>query len=363
VLPIRDQPLRTLSLAVLGIGVVSGVASSLTLVRDAAVAGAGWYLLLKNTIYWGTWAVMIPAAVRVASAIRTRQWPWPVALGAHALAGITCAAVHLSAISGASAVLAAGLMGQPLTWRAASPGLTIGWRLIIEWELTMYAALAAFAHATSLQMEVRRRAVSEARLEASLAEARLLSLQRQLQPHFLFNTLHAVSALIRRDPDTAEAMIERLGRLLRTALRTGPAVEVSVAQDLAALEDYLAIEEVQMRERLSVSFELDRGVLGAAMPALLLQPLVENSVRHGLQPRARGGSIRISARRVSDDLCLEVVDDGVGLNGAGDRGNGVGLANTRSRLEQLYGARQSFSVAALDTGGVRVRVTMPFRLL
>jgi len=127
----------------------------------------------------------------------------------------------------------------------------------------MYAALAALAYAMALQAEVRRRAVSEAQLEASLAQARLLALQRQLQPHFLFNTLHAVSSLLRRDPDAAESMIERLGRLLRTTLRDTHANEVTLAQDLAALDDYLAIESVQMRERLTVTFAIDAEVLDA----------------------------------------------------------------------------------------------------
>ncbi len=360
---IRDQSLRTLSLAVAALGVASGIIASLTLTPHQAAGAGRWYVVLKNASYWGVWALMIPVAVAVALAIRRRRWPWPLALFAHGAAGAACAGLHVSALAGIDLLLRYGLWRQALTWFQFITELSGSTRLTIEWELTMYAALAAFAYATALQAEVRRHAVSEARLEASLAEARLLSLQRQLQPHFLFNTLHAVSALIRRDPDTAEAMIERLGRLLRTTLRTGAAVEVSVAQDVAALNDYLAIEAVQMRERLTVSFAMDDDVMGAAVPALLLQPLVENSVRHGLQPRGRGGAIHVSARRASDDLCLEIVDDGMGLQPTAGGGTGVGLANTRSRLEQLYGSRQSFSLAAVESGGVRVRITLPFRLL
>jgi two-component system LytT family sensor kinase len=335
----------------------------MTLEPAAAAGGGRAYVLLKNATYWGVWAVMIPAAVSVALGIRRGRWPWPLTLGAHCVAGATFTGVHLAAISGLEVVLRFWLLHRTITWDQLITYLAGSLRFTVEWELTMYAALAAFAYATSLQAEVRKHAVAEARLQTSLAEARLQSLQRQLQPHFLFNTLHAVSSLIRRDPDTAEAMIERLGRLLRTTLRTGAASEVSVAQDLAALEDYLAIEAVQMRERLHVSFALDENVLGAAVPALLLQPLVENSVRHGLQPRERGGSIHVSARRSSGDLCLEIVDDGMGLHPQADQSTGVGLANTRSRLEQLYGSRQSFSLAAVDTGGVRVRITLPFRIL
>jgi two-component system LytT family sensor kinase len=340
---LRDQPLKTLAIAVTALGVVSGLVASFSAVAE----GEGWYFLFKTSAYWTIWALLIPVAVTMAMGIRRRQWGWPLALCAHATAGVLCAGLHLAGLYAIDFVLHFALWDLFMTWQDVARNLSGSTRLLIEWELTMYAALAAFAYATSL--------------ETSLAEARLLSLQRQLQPHFLFNTLHAISALIRRDPDTAEAMIERLARLLRTSLRTGAASEVSVAQDLAALRDYLAIEAVQMRERLHVSFDLEDEAMGAAVPAMLLQPLVENSVRHGLQPRDRGGSIHVSVKRASDDLCLEVVDDGVGLQADGSRGIGVGLANTRSRLAQLYGVRQSFSLTVLDAGGVRVRITLPFR--
>jgi two-component system, LytTR family, sensor kinase len=356
---VRDQPLRTLSFAVAAIGVVSGIITSQTMAAD----GAGWYVLLKNSAYWSAWALLIPLAVAMAMGIRQRRWPWPVALGAHGAAAALCAGLHLAAISGLDYFLRSVLFPDPVTWAQVFRSLGFSLRFTLEWEVTMYGALAAFAYATSLQADVRKHEVAEAQLSTSLAEARLQALQRQLQPHFLFNTMHAVSALIRRDPDTAEAMIERLARLLRTSLRSGTATEVTVAEDLAALKDYLAIEEVQMRERLQVSFALEDEVMGAAVPALLLQPLVENSVRHGLQPRGRGGAIHVSVKRASEDLCLEVLDDGVGLQPNASGGAGVGLANTRSRLAQLYGSRQSFSLAGVETGGVHVRITLPFRTL
>lgn len=328
-----------------------------------AEGGARWFLAVKNIAYWGIWAALIPAVVRVALLIRSQQWKLPATLGAHAVAGAACAVVHLGMLSAVDLIGRVWILGEPASWQAAMLDLAVSTpRLIVEWEFTMYAALAAFAYATTFEAELRRRSVSEAELKASLADARLSSLQRQLQPHFLFNTLHAVSSLIRRDPGTAEIVIERLGRLLRTTLRTA-ATEGTVAEDLAALNDYLAIESVQMGGRLRVEFDIAEDVNDCAVPTLLLQPLVENSIRHGLQPRARGGSIVISARRAGDDLCVEVVDDGVGLQPAGERGSGVGLANTRSRLEQLHGTRQSFAVEPVESGGVRVTVTVPFRII
>jgi two-component system LytT family sensor kinase len=318
-------------------------------------------MALLNTAYWGTWAALIPAVAHAALLIRSQRWGLPATVGAHAAAGTACAALHLSIVSGVDLLGRAWILRQAAPWQGVLNNLAASTpRLLVEWEFTMYAALAAFAYARAFEAELRQRSVHEAELKASLADARLSSLQRQLQPHFLFNTLHAVSSLIRRDPSTAEIVIENLGRLLRTTLRTG-AAEVSVAHDLAALKDYLAIETVQMGARLNVVFAIDPDVLGCAVPTLLLQPLVENSVRHGLQPRGRGGRIQISARRIGDDLRLEVADDGVGLQSAGTRGTGVGLANTRSRLEQLYGTRQSLIVAPIESGGVCVTVTVPFR--
>jgi two-component system LytT family sensor kinase len=357
----RDRQLYWLSLAVGSIGIVSAFVAGITLTPEEAEGGQRWYLAIKNTAYWGTWAALIPAVVHTALLIRNQRWGLAATLGAHAVAGATCATVHLGILSGVDLLGRVWILGQPMSWQAVMRDLAASTpRLIIEWEFTMYAALTAFAYATTFEAELRRRSVSEAELKASLADARLSSLQRQLQPHFLFNTLHAVSSLIRRDPATAETVIEHLGRLLRTTLRTG-AAECTLAQDLDALQHYLAIETVQMGDRLKVEFAIDHDVLGGAVPILLMQPLVENSVRHGLQPRARGGRILISARKAGDDLHLEVVDDGIGLQPAGTKGTGVGLANTRSRLEQLYGTRQSFTVAPVESGGVRVTVKVPFR--
>lgn len=358
----REFQWRTLSAVVVAIGVASGVIATFTLTPAEVAAGRGSTVLVMNVVYWGSWALLIPVAMFLALRIRARTWPWPAALVAHALVGAMLAITHLAVLSVASQVLIWSTLGYPMTWRRFAFNITSTPRLAVEWEFTMYAALAAVAYAMALQAEVRRRAVSEARLETSLAQARLLALQRQLQPHFLFNTLHAVSSLLRRDPDAAESMIERLGRLLRTTLRDSGANEVTLAQDLAALDDYLAIESVQMRERLNVTFAVDAGALDASVPVLLLQPLVENSVRHGLQPRARGGSVHVSARRIGDDLCLQVCDDGIGLSAMGTQSTGVGLANTRGRLKQLYGVRQSFEIAEKSGGGVTVRVTLPFRV-
>lgn len=352
--------LRNLSFAVLLVGVCSAALVVLT-VTPAQGGLNHWYLGVLNIVYWGAWAALIPVAARVAWWIRAQFTDWRIAVFVHIAAAALCALLHITAISTARVLLNYWVAGEPILADSIWGNVTGTGRQLLEWEFTMYGAISVFAYAAALQEEARRRELAVVQLQAGLVEARLLSLQRQLQPHFLFNTLHAVSVLIRRDPATAETMIDRLSKLLRTTFRSGAAAEVRLADDLATLYDYVAIESAQMRERLSVSYDIDDAALDAAVPVLLTQPLVENAVRHGVQPRASGGAVRVSARRRGGDLHISIVDDGVGLSDTVSETGGVGLANTRSRLEQLYGARYEFSVTDLDTGGVCVSLRIPFR--
>ncbi len=355
----RDRSLTNLSLTLLAIGACSG--ALVVLIQPASVAGLNrWSVGSLNVIYWGTWAALVPVAVRLASWIRSTARHQGLALAAHIVAASACAVLHLTVLSAAQLTLRGGVTTPHLALRVGDR-LVATERLAWEWEFTMYAAIAVFSYAMALQAEGRQRDVAVAQLQTGLAEARLLSLQRQLQPHFLFNTLHAVAALIHRDPATAEAMIERLSGLLRTTFRSGSAAEVPFAEDLGTLEDYVAIEKEQMRARLDVAFDIDSDVADAAVPVLLMQPLVENAVRHGLQPRVAGGRVRVQARRVEDALQIDIVDDGVGLAATAAHSTGVGLANTRSRLQQLYGERHRFTVAEAPGGGVHVCVRLPFR--
>jgi LytS/YehU family sensor histidine kinase len=188
-------------------------------------------------------------------------------------------------------------------------------------------------------------------------------LQRQLQPHFLFNTLHTISSLMRNDVDAADIMIDRLSGLLRMSLRSN-AQEVSVKQEIEILESYVAIEQTRFRDRLSVTIDVDPDVLDARVPHLLLQPLVENAVRHGIAPRARRGRIDIRVFRGDARLELEVRDsgDGLPLDRIVALNDGVGLSNTRARLAHLYGPAHRFVFANVDGGGFQVTVSIPFHV-
>lgn len=201
------------------------------------------------------------------------------------------------------------------------------------------------------------------RMEAKLAEAQLQSLRLQLHPHFLFNTLNIITALISSDPPAAERTVSELSELLRLTLRNAREQEVPLERELEMLEPYVAIQQIRFRDRLSVSIDVEPEVRRALVPYLVLQPLVENAIRHGVGPRASAGRVDVVARQVDGTLHLVVTDDGVGV--AGGRGapsrEGVGLRNTRDRLHHLYGSRHRFTAEGGVAGGFTVHIELPLR--
>jgi LytS/YehU family sensor histidine kinase len=207
----------------------------------------------------------------------------------------------------------------------------------------------------------REREVIASALEAQLARAQLSALRAQLHPHFLFNALNTISALIPRDPSAADRMIERLGELLRRSLDAEGAAEVPLEEELRFLDGYLEIERARFRDRLAVTTRVDPGTMRARVPSLILQPLVENAIRHGVAPRAAPGSVEIRAEHEDGVLRLVVKDDGPGEPAPGGHTDGVGLANTRARLRRLYGASHRFQAGNAPGGGFEASVTIPFR--
>jgi len=226
----------------------------------------------------------------------------------------------------------------------------------IEVYLLPYFAIVSFIHAWSYYSKWQ---LQTTRLEAQLALAHLEVLKMQLQPHFLFNTLNAISALMHRDVDAADRMISLLSDLLRFSLEKDNRHQVSLQSELEFLNRYLAIEKIRFRDRLKVDEDIDASCLRAQVPRLILQPLVENSIKHGIAMRSAAGRIGIRARRQGGRLDLQVSDDGPGLPGAKIT-EGVGLANTRARLEQIYGKDHHFELRDGETGGVQVHLEIPF---
>lgn len=187
------------------------------------------------------------------------------------------------------------------------------------------------------------------------------ALHQQLHPHFLFNTLHAISTLVHRDPDKADLMIERLSDLLRITLRKVGAPEVELAEELEYLRAYLDIEQIHFGPRLRIEYRIDAAALDVMVPTLIPQPLVENAIRHGLEPLVRGGTLTIDAQADGDTLWLRVRDDGAGFAKDRPRRDGVGLANTKSRLDRLYGEQAALTIGENPGGGVVVDIYIPLR--
>jgi LytS/YehU family sensor histidine kinase len=185
----------------------------------------------------------------------------------------------------------------------------------------------------------------------------------QLNPHFLFNTLHSISALVHKDADAADKMIARLGDFLRLTLDSAGAQEVSLQQELEFLKCYLDIERIRFKDRLTVQMSIQPQALGARLPNLILQPIVENAIRHGIAPRTSHGHIHIEARRYDSILHVQVTDNGPGLPSNGTTGSifkGVGLSNTKARLQQLYGAEHRLDLSNTSRGGLSVILEIPF---
>ncbi|MBI2682388.1 MAG: histidine kinase [Acidobacteriales bacterium] len=225
--------------------------------------------------------------------------------------------------------------------------------------LWMYVPLLGASQLMRAFQRVRAREVQAEQLKTELAHSELHALKAQLHPHFLFNTLHSISALIRTNPRSADRMIMRLSDLLRASLDKGGIQEVSLKEELEFLDNYLQIEQVRFQDRLQVRMKIDPEMLDAQVPYLFLQPLAENAIRHGIAQRMEGGQVTVTAARNGDRLCITLEDNGPGLGPKGAVG-GIGVANTRARLERLYGAQQSLSIENRREGGVRAKICIPF---
>ncbi|HEY0427413.1 MAG TPA: histidine kinase [Pyrinomonadaceae bacterium] len=223
-----------------------------------------------------------------------------------------------------------------------------------------YWLIVGVFYASEYYRKFREREIIATQLENRLAQAELQNLKMQLHPHFLFNTLHTISILITRDAKTAKRMLIHLSDLLRITLDNSGAQEVSLKQEIEFLERYLEIEQTRFQDRLTVKTNVDAKALEARVPNLILQPLVENAIRHGIGRSSKKGIVELSAEVEDETLHLSVRDNGSGFS-EGEPKNGVGIANTKARLNQLYGDAHRFEMTNLADGGAFVKIEIPFR--
>ncbi|HET9372325.1 MAG TPA: histidine kinase [Vicinamibacterales bacterium] len=291
------------------------------------------------------------------------RWPlsrlgWPRFLTTHVAAALVVGAIQAAT----NALIAATWlpMGNESVWTVVVSQM----RSRMPTQIVIYVAALATAHASLLYDRWRQQQAEAARLEAQLADARLGALRAQLHPHVLFNGLHAIAALVREGRnDDAVRLISGMGDLLRRFLDAGDA-RVSLADEVDLTRQYLAIQQVRFGDRLSVRLDVDPAAESARVPALIIQPLVENALRHGLSEKVEPGRIEVTARRDADELLVRVSDDGVGVSDAWDEGeaNGTGLRNLRARLQAEYNGRASMEVrpGRDRRGGFDVELRLPW---
>jgi len=316
---------------------------------------ATWRSLLWEGGDWLLYALLTPAVFWFA-----RRYPLTRGEIARRVPIHLAAAVLLCAGWAAGGILLSGALFGSTPYG----GGVVGWFFTsLPFGVAVYFAVLGVEHAVRYFVEARERETQAARLSAQLAEARLGALRTQMQPHFLFNSLNAITVIVRdRDTATATRMLEQLGEMLRRVMRSDRPQEVTLAEELDFVRRYLAIEQVRFSDRLQPAFDVDPAALDAAVPEFLLQPLVENALRHGLAKRVTATLLRIDARREGEDLVVSVTDDGPGPeSGEAEPAEGVGLGNTRERLATLYGGRATLTLARTPPGGARATVRLPYR--
>lgn len=302
---------------------------------------------------WLMWAAFAFAIIWIVHTMLVRRWSWGQRVGASLGLAVVLALAH-------------AVVELQLHRMAGDAQLAAHIRPFLSYHLFHGLLTFCVLYATALLIESdrvgRERELREVQLQEQVSRAQLHTLRMQLQPHFLFNTLNSVSALVEQDVRGGQRMLSRLSDFLRMTLATAAHKDIPLRDELELLDTYVDVERVRFGDRLRVVYDVAPDAQNALVPNLFLQPLVENAIRHGIQPSLDGGTVTIRAYREDDRLVVEVADDGVGLDAAAARadGTGVGLANTRERLRQRYGGAAELQVTRRSPRGTAVIQRFPF---
>jgi two-component system LytT family sensor kinase len=348
-------------LLIIALWTVPGLLSAIQMYFLLASGGhpiSGWQALLWNMPGWYVWAILTPVILRLGRIYPIHRAHLVNGLLVHLPISVVFALIHIGCT-----VINTRLAG-PDDFRVRPLLLSYWWYFTVGFhlELLTYWAILGVGYFFDYYQRYRERELAASRLETQLARAQLQVLMMQLHPHFLFNTLHTISSTMHQDVEVADNMITHLSDLLRITLENVGVHEVSLKQELDLLNRYLQIEKARFRERLEIDMRIDPVTLDARVPNLLLQPLVENAIRHGLAVYSTVGRIEIISSREIDMLHIEVRDNGRGLpEEARTLKEGVGLSNIQARLQQLYGEKHHFGLFNSPAGGLVVRIEIPFQ--
>jgi sensor histidine kinase YesM len=331
--------------------------------RNEGMRHSWWRIVGWQFIVWNLWTCFTPLVIRIGRRFPMGRSSWARSLLIHIPIALFLSAFHL-----AFCIFMTILIRPYDVYSSTASFMDQYLKTMRFWlpvEFIIYGATLGIGHALNYYEKYREREFRASQLEAQLAQAQLQALKMQLHPHFLFNTLNGIVGLVRDSKNKAAiSMIVGLSDLLRHALENSGKHEVSLREELDFLELYLDIQQMRFSDRLKVRMEIAPETLEARVPNLILQPLVENAIRHGVAQRVSAGLVAVSARRENGLLQLKVYDDGPGLleGWRMEDSDGIGLANTRERLEQLYGTEQRFDIRNREEGGVEATVVIPMRL-
>lgn len=343
--------------------VVAFAASTYAMYSVKEVTVPLWQVFYWAATEWYLWGLLAPAILLLTCKVPITKAGWRRWLPVHLVGAVLAIFLHETLFVLLERLANTG-MNAP---EELSRHLLLYYLKRTPFDVLVYCALVGIGMGGSLYRRAQDRERHAAQLESQLTRAQLDVLRNQLQPHFLFNTLNTISSLVHSDVEAADRVVSRLGDMLRLSLQHDGRHEVTLREELDFLGHYVEIQRSRFRERLTVTVDVPSELLDGQVPTFMLQPLVENAMRHGIEPRTAAGQVLVRARREGERLILEVADNGPGLvdpppSGTGN-GRGIGLTNTRARLRQLYGNQQAITLANRPEGGVMVRAEIPWRVV